>query len=155
MPGMIQSRLWRLRSTIQRTLPRPWTWSSKTASQTLPSSSSASPISAMYRLEVMPPKWSLAYRATAAEKAGATAPSPTDPVEKSMGSWSLDLLGYAWMPLRERSSVRYFLGRLPSRYCTAWKAGEAWGLTATRSPGCNSWKYKAVRMEITELEEAW
>ena len=29
---------------------------------------------------------------TAAENAGATAPNPTDPVEKSMGSWSRRLL---------------------------------------------------------------
>src|SRR5215212_5478879 len=59
------------------------------------------------------------------------------------------------MPLSERSSVRYLRGRLPSRYWTAWKAGEACGLTAILSPAWSSWKYRAVRIEITEDEDAW
>ena len=49
--------------------------------------------------------------ATVAEgkaKTGATAPSPTDPVEKSTGSGSLVRLGYAWSPLSSRNVVRYF-----------------------------------------------
>ena len=49
MPGTTRSRLWRLRSTSRVTLPRPWSGSSSTASQTLPSSSSASPTVATNR----------------------------------------------------------------------------------------------------------
>ena len=49
MSGTTRSRLWRLRSTIHVTLPRPCDAGSATASQTLPSSSSASPTSAMNR----------------------------------------------------------------------------------------------------------
>ena len=48
-PGTTRSSDWRLRSTIQVTLPRPVVAGSATASQTLPSSSSASPMSAMNR----------------------------------------------------------------------------------------------------------
>ena len=49
MPGTTRSRLWRLRSTIIVTLPSSPRPSSRIASQTLPSSSSASPTSATNR----------------------------------------------------------------------------------------------------------
>ena len=49
IPGMTRSRLWRLRSTIQRTLPSWRVSGSASASQMLPSSSSASPSSEMNR----------------------------------------------------------------------------------------------------------
>ena len=66
----------------------------QTASQTLPSSSSASPISATKRLRGhVAEVESRRSGAPAAAKAGATAPSPTEPVEKSTGSGSLVRLG--------------------------------------------------------------
>ena len=49
MPGMTRSRLWRLRSTTQRMFSASATAWSAIASQTTPSSSSASPSRLMYR----------------------------------------------------------------------------------------------------------
>lgn len=49
MPGITRSSDWRLKSTSHMTLPSPVVAGSATASQMLPSSSSASPISATNR----------------------------------------------------------------------------------------------------------
>ena len=57
IPGMTRSRLWRLTSMIQVTLPRPCSAGSAMASQMLPSSSSASPTRAMKRAGRCGPKW--------------------------------------------------------------------------------------------------
>ena len=58
------------------------------ASHTLPSSSSASPTRAMKRACGRAPKWASMYRRVAAANRGATAPRPTEPVEKSNTSGS-------------------------------------------------------------------
>ena len=55
-PGTTRSSDCRLTSTIHSTSPSPSVAGSATASQMLPSSSSASPISAMYRLRGRGPK---------------------------------------------------------------------------------------------------
>ena len=94
--GTTRSRLWRLRSTMIVTLPSPASASSTTASQMLPSSSSASPMTATNRAVRLSAR--LAVREgrsgrPGAAKSGATAPSPTDPVEKSTGSGSFVRLG--------------------------------------------------------------
>ena len=75
------------------TLPSPSVAESATASQMLPSSSSASPIREMNRLRGRGPKWASTYRRATAANSGAAAPSPTDPVEKSGPSGSLVRLG--------------------------------------------------------------
>ena len=49
-------------STIQQTFPSPWSAGSAMASQTLPSSSSASPTRAMNRAGGRGPKWASTYR---------------------------------------------------------------------------------------------
>jgi len=56
--GTTRSSAWRFTSTIQRTRPSPLTASSASPSQTLPSSSSASPTMAMTRPGGSTPKWS-------------------------------------------------------------------------------------------------
>jgi hypothetical protein len=63
------------------------------ASQTLPSSSSASPIRATNRLWSRGPKCASTYRRVTAANSGAAAPRPTEPVEKSTRSGSLVRLG--------------------------------------------------------------
>ena len=88
MSGITRSRLWRLRSITIVKLPSSCVAGSAIASHTLPSSSSASPTSAMNRAEGCAPKWESVYRRVSAEKSGATAPRPTDPVEKSDTSGS-------------------------------------------------------------------
>ena len=75
------------------TLPSPSVAGSATASQMLPSSSSASPISEMNRLRGRGPKCASTYRRAAAANSGAAAPRPTEPVEKSGPSGSLVRLG--------------------------------------------------------------
>ena len=57
MSGITRSRLWRLRSTTIVKLPSPWVTGSAMASQTLPSSSSASPTVAMNRAGGDGSKW--------------------------------------------------------------------------------------------------
>jgi hypothetical protein len=93
MPGTTRSSDCRLKSTSHITLPRPAVAGSATASQMLPSSSSASPISAMNRECGRAPKCASTYRRVTAANSGAAAPSPTEPVEKSTSSGSLVRLG--------------------------------------------------------------
>ena len=70
-PGSTRSRDWRLKSTIHITLPRPAVAGSATASQMLPSSSSASPISRDEAgVLVEAPKWASTYRREAAANSG-------------------------------------------------------------------------------------
>ena len=88
------------------TLPSPSVAGSATASQMLPSSSSASPISDTNRLRGRGPKCASTYRRATAANSGAAAPSPTDPVEKSGPSGSLVRLGYACRPPKARSDGR-------------------------------------------------
>jgi len=78
---------------IHITLPSPSVAGSATASQMLPSSSSASPISATNLLAGLAPKCASTYRRATAANSGAAAPSPTEPVEKSTVSGSLLRLG--------------------------------------------------------------
>ena len=129
MPGMTRSRLWRLRSTIQSDVAEPAAArSSTTASQTLPSSSSASPTRATKRRS----GWRARRRSGARRSgrparrtAGATAPRPTEPVEKSTGSGSLVRLGYACRPpnCAQRRSGTAGRGCRAGTGC-AWKAGR-------------------------------
>jgi hypothetical protein len=67
----------------------PWVAGSATASQTLPSSSSASPMMAMNLDASRSPKCESTYRRTTPAKRGAAAPNPTYPVEKSTPVWVL------------------------------------------------------------------
>ena len=76
MMGMTRSRLWRFRSTIQSTFGSARVCGSMIASQTLPSSSSASPRMEMNRPPVPLPKWVCTYRFASAPKSGAAAPRP-------------------------------------------------------------------------------
>jgi hypothetical protein len=121
-----RSRLWRFRSTTTMWPARSAIASSVQASQTLPSSSSASPTSAMFRGRSAaggwpgsgspgPPKRSHRYRSMRAAKAGATAPRPIDPVEKSNQSGFFARLGYAWRPPSDRYARRLPGGRSPRR----------------------------------------
>ena len=65
------------------------------ASQTTPSSSSASPIRLMKRRPgpLFGSRWSRTYSSASQAQFGATAPRPTEPVEKSTPSGSLVRLG--------------------------------------------------------------
>ena len=101
-PGTTRSSDSGFRSTIHMTEPRPSVAGSATASQMLPSSSSASPISATNLLRGRGPKCASAYRRVAAANSGAAAPRPTEPVEKSGRSRYLVRLGYACSPPNAR-----------------------------------------------------
>ena len=81
---------------------------------------SASPTVAMNRAGPRSSKWASTNRRVAAEKSGATAPRPTDPVEKSATSGSLVRDGYACRPPRSRRVVRYEPSSSPVRYLIAW-----------------------------------
>ena len=81
MSGTTRSSDWRLRSTTHMTSPSLATIGSATASQIAPSSSSASPISAIWRPPTGTSKCPATYRWASAPQIGAVAPIPTDPVE--------------------------------------------------------------------------
>ena len=74
IPGITRSSDWRLRSTIQSALPSPRVSGSATASQRLPSSSSASPSREMKRPPVEAPKCVATYRSASAPKQRRRAP---------------------------------------------------------------------------------
>ncbi len=154
-PGTTRSSDCRLKSTTHITLPSPVVAGSATASQTLPSSSSASPINATNRECGRAPKCASTYRRVTAANSGAAAPRPTEPVEKSTPSGSFVRDGYDCNPPRARSLVRYDRSRLPSRYWMAWNTGEACGLTATRSSASRWANHSAVIAVTREALDAW
>ncbi|CAB4691384.1 unannotated protein [freshwater metagenome] len=88
IPGITRSKDWRLKSTIHITFPSPCVAGSATASQTFPSSNSASPINAIKRESGRLPKCASTYLLVTPANSGAAAPNPTEPVEKSTGSGS-------------------------------------------------------------------
>ena len=92
-PGITRSRDCLLKSTIHITFPRFVVMGSASASQIFPSSSSASPITEINRDFGLGPKCESTYCLVTAANSGATAPKPTDPVEKSTVSGSFVLEG--------------------------------------------------------------
>ncbi len=101
------------------------------------------------------PKWESVYRRVNAEKSGATAPSPTEPVEKSDTSGSFVREGYAWRPPCCRSVVRYDRSSSPVRYLMAWYTGDACGLTATLSSPPMWANHSAVMTDTIDADDAW
>ena len=80
--GTTRSSDWRFTSMTQTTSPSSATPGSTMASQTAPSSSSASPSSEYWRPRApLPMNLPFRYRRATAPQIGAVAPMPTDPVE--------------------------------------------------------------------------
>ena len=82
-----------MKSTIHITFPRFAVAGSARASQIFPSSNSASPITEIKRDFGLGPKCESTYCLATAANKGATAPKPTEPVEKSTVSGSFVLEG--------------------------------------------------------------
>mmetsp|Transcript_55633 Transcript_55633/g.169251 ORF Transcript_55633/g.169251 Transcript_55633/m.169251 type:complete len:206 (-) Transcript_55633:6-623(-) len=139
---------------------------SRKDSNTLPSSSSASPTTAIIRpgtpgvTDV--PGHGLGGKplrrkncSVSAQNVVAAAPRPTDPVLKSTSGRSFVREGYGWTPPSARKRFIFSLFCRPIKYCNAWKIGPACGFTATRSWGWSTRKYSAVRMVTKEALDAW
>src|SRR6056297_1865474 len=95
------------------------------------------------------------YRLTSAENNGATAPSPTEPVEKSDTSGSFVRDGYACRPPTSRNRVRYDRSSSPVRYLIEWYTGLAWGFTATLSSPDRCPNHSAVMIDTIDADDAW
>ena len=63
--------------------------------------------------------------------------------------------GYGCTPPNERNFSRFSRVCRPIRYMSAWYAGPACGLTATRSCGSSTLTYSAVRIVATDADDAW
>ena len=155
MSGTTRSSDWRLRSTTHSTSPSRATIGSTIASHTAPSSSSASPSSAIWR----PPRGhvevpgDVAMGQRAPDRRGGSDPYAPGRVVDGVGILRAARIGLKAPVLAQARQVRG--SRRPSRKLIACRTGEACGLTDTRSGASRCANHSAVISETIDALEAW